>query len=107
MYYDWLAEAIYVEAAFLNTDVDEDISIETPQGLKEIEKDVQVCKLLYGMYIRNSSSTRCWSTTIVKYVNSKPGMKESKIDTMLSIYRNNDGRIEGLLVNYMVPECYT
>ena len=80
MYYDWLAEVIDVEAAFLNNDVDEDISIETPQGLQEIVKDVHVFKLLNGMCIRNCSSTRCWSTTIVKYVISKAGMNESKID---------------------------
>ena len=38
MYYSWiLVETIDVEAAFLNADVDKDISIDPPEGLTEID----------------------------------------------------------------------
>ena len=50
MYNGWRAEAIDVEAAFLNADVDEDIYIEPPQGLIGVDSDTHVCKLVKAMY---------------------------------------------------------
>ena len=50
MYNGWRAEAIDVEAAFLNADVDEDSNIEPPQGLIGFNSDAHFCKLVKAMY---------------------------------------------------------
>jgi histone deacetylase 1/2 len=100
MYNGWRAEAIDVEAAFLNADVDEDIYIEPPQGLIGVDSDTHVCKLVKAMY-GIVQAPRCWSRTFAKCVTNKPGMTKSKIDPMLFMHRNKDGQIDGLLVNYV------
>jgi hypothetical protein len=100
MYNGWRAEAIDVEAAFLNADVDEDIYIEPPQGLIGVDSDTHVCKLVKAMY-GIVQAPRCWSKTFAKCVTNKSGMTKSKIDPMLFMHRNKDGQIDGLLVNYV------
>ena len=49
-----------MEAAFLNSDADEDIFIETPQGLNLVDSDTHVCKLMKAV---NGivQAPRCWS----------------------------------------------
>ena len=46
LYYGWIAEAIDVEAAFLNADVDEDIYIEPQEGLTGIDQNIHLYKLI-------------------------------------------------------------
>jgi hypothetical protein len=105
MYYGWIAEAIDVETAFLNADIDEDIYIEPPEGLTGIDQNTHICKLIKAMY-GIVQAPRCWSKTFAKCVTSKTGITKSEIDPMLFIYRNNDGQIEGLLANTWMMELY-
>jgi len=103
LYYGWIAEAIDVEAAFLNADVDEDIYIEPPEGWTGIDQNtgIHICKLIKDMF-GIVQDPRCWSKTFAKCVTAQQDRyNEKRIVPMLFIYRNNDGQIEGLLANYV------
>ena len=99
MYNGWQAEAIDVEAAFLNADVDENIYIEHPQGLIGVDSVIHVCKLVKATMYGIAQAPRCWSKTFAKCVTNKPGMTKSKIDPMLFMHRNKERQTDGLLVN--------
>ena len=100
MYYGWIVEAIDVEAAFWNADVDDDIYIEPPEGLTEINQNTHICKLIKAMY-RIVQAPRCWSKTFAKCITSKICITKIEIDPMLFFCHKNYGQIEALLANYV------
>ena len=101
MYLGWSCEAIDVEAAFLNADLDEDVYVEIPQGYDSGGNKSNVYKLLKAVY-GIVQAPRCWSKTFTKSLIAK-GFEPSKVDPCLFILREDGEKspIIGLLVNYV------
>ena len=88
---DWVTEVIDVEAAFLNAEVDQDIYIEIPEGLREYKQKKEgtdlgdsVVKLLRAQY-GLVQSPRLWMNTFSNILIDL-GMRQCKTDPCLFIF---------------------
>ena len=104
MHLGWNCEAIDVEAAFLNADLEEDVFVEVPKGFETggtVDRN-NVCKLLKAVY-GIVQAPCCWSKTFTKTMINK-GLKQSDVGPCLFILRENknkDSPVIGLVVNYV------
>ena len=101
MYQNWVCEAIDVEAAFLNADLEDEVFVEVPEGFSggDVNQLTQVFKLkkaVYGIV----QAPQCWTKAFAKSLIEKE-MQQSKVDPCLFMLRRSDGSIAGLLVNYV------
>ena len=89
--HNWVTEMIDVEAAFLNAEVDQDIFIEIPEGLREycqkkegMELGDSVVKLLRAQY-GLVQSPRLWMNTFSGILTDL-GMRQCKSDPCLFVF---------------------
>ena len=74
----WKLHQLYVNNAFLNGDIEEEVYIENPKGFMIHGKESHVCKLkkaLYGL----RKAPRAWYARIDRYF-QKMGFLKSEVD---------------------------
>jgi len=106
----WVIEALDVEAAFLNSPIDEEVYVEIPEGFldedfDDIEKNnetrrLNVAKLLKAVY-GTVQAPRCWMKTFAEAL-IEIGFKRSYVDSCLFIYISPEsGEVEAIIVVYV------
>ena len=85
---DWECEQMDVVTAFLNGDLDKDIYMHIPEGLKASENEGKVCKLnkaLYGL----KQAPRQWYAKIHQYLTIDLGFTSSINDPCLYVRKTS------------------
>jgi hypothetical protein len=86
---NWIIEQMDAVAAFLNSDLDEEIYLEQPEGFKENNKDMVWC--LHKSIYRLKQSARLWHLEVEKYLKSI-GFIKTEADACV-FFRNCDNKI--------------
>jgi hypothetical protein len=103
---DWILELFDVEAAFLNSEVENETYIEWPEGMVELgfitekEKQEYCIRLKKAMY-GNIDAPLCWMRTFSKYLINALGLKQSKTDPCVFMKNNKNERISLILAVYV------
>ena len=93
---DWNLHQFDVKNAFLNGDLEEEVYMEIPPGLKQLSGGKQVCRLLKSLY-GLKQSPRAWFDRFTKAVKEQ-GYLQGQLDHTLFIKRTSDGKITILIV---------
>ncbi len=102
----WQLELFDVEAAFLNSDVENETYIEWPEGVIELgyatkEDKEKYCILLNKAMYGNIDAPLCWMKTFSKYLTEVMNFIQSKADPCVFIKRDENGKLLIILAVYV------